>query len=89
MYVSDIYSHVPIFATLTVTWLKEPYRELMYSKRHRVVCAGDHHFMVIKSSIGTDMGRFMVVAENDVGRIQSSCWVNMLPPRQVDGYEMK
>ena len=68
-----------------MTWLKEPHRELSYSERHRVVVAGDHHFLAIKSTLSTDAGRFIAVAENEAGRVQSACWLNMLPPRHYDG----
>ena len=83
--VHGAYGIAMTYSCVAVTWLKEPYRELTYSKRHRIVTAGDHHFLVIKSSISTDAGRFIAVAENDLGKIQTACWVNVKPPRVIEG----
>ena len=59
-------------------------RELTYSKRHRVVTEGNHYMMEIRSTIQTDSGQYIAVAENVVGHSQSSCWVNLLPRRTSD-----
>ena len=67
-----------------MTWLKEPHRELNYSKRHRVVVSGGNHMMEITSTVQTDAGRFICLAENEHGRVAAATFVNMLPPR-VEG----
>ena len=62
-----------------MTWRKGA-RDLVYTKRHRVVNEGNEHMMQIKSTLPTDKGEFSVIAENDFGKTAELLWVKILPP---------
>ncbi len=71
---------------LSVTWMKGV-RELSYTKRHRILVEGaDHYMFQITSTLQTDPGQYIVMAENSAGKVQATIWVNILPRDSTEAW---
>merc|ERR1712038_345091 len=73
-----------------VTWMKG-YRDLTYTEHIRVINTGNVYTLEIKSVLETDMGEYIAIAENPLGKIKSSCFVNIRPRGKDDSddWEMR
>ncbi|KAL8593184.1 hypothetical protein ACOMHN_009839 [Nucella lapillus] len=69
------------FPTPIVSWHKG-YRGLMYGQRHRIMFVGTLHTLEIPQTMSLDSGEYIVRATNAFGCVETSCTVNILPPRQ-------
>jgi hypothetical protein len=67
-----------------VTWYKGV-REMTYTQRHRIMVEGANHYMFqITSTVQTDPGQYIVVAENSSGKTQASIYVSILARDAID-----
>merc|ERR1711988_1864493 len=73
-----------------VTWMKGV-RELSYTEHMRVINDGNVYTLQIKSTPETDMGEYIAVAFNPLGKVRSSCYVNIKPrlPDDSDDWELR
>jgi len=73
-----------------VTWMKGV-RELSYTEHMRVINDGNVYTLQIKSTLETDMGEYIAVAFNPLGKVRSSCYVNIKPrlPDDSDDWELR
>jgi len=64
-----------------VTWYKGV-RELTYCQRYRIMAENDGHYMMqIPSTMKQDSGEFSITASNNVGSVNFTTLVNILPAR--------